>query len=431
VTEDYGPGAAAGPSTAGKPTQKDDSAPRASQARTAAVLLVAGGAGSRLAGPEKKQFAPLRGVPLLLRALRPFEGQPGLTHAIVVVPAQDLTRSRDLVDGEMPGFSIRFVAGGVTRQESVWNGLQVAPPVDVVLIHDAARPLASRGLVQRALEIAYAGEGAVPALPISDTLKRLTGEGLTTVPREGLYAAQTPQAFPREMIQTAHRRAVAEGLSATDDGALCEHYGFPVRLLPGEPSNLKITTPEDWKLAESLLVSDASRSGVRTGIGYDIHPLVAGRACILGGVRIDAPRGPAGYSDADVLLHAIMDALLGAAGEPDIGHRFPADDPRYVGANSLELLREIREAVSDRFEIQFVDAILVAELPRIAPHVAQMRGRIAGALGISPERVNVKATTAEGLGAVGRGEGIAAQAVVTLYERSGSIPPRPGAEVGP
>jgi 2-C-methyl-D-erythritol 4-phosphate cytidylyltransferase/2-C-methyl-D-erythritol 2,4-cyclodiphosphate synthase len=190
----------------------------------------------------------------------------------------------------------------------------------------------------------------------------------------------------------------------------------------GEPTNLKITTAADWELAQALVAARERPSGPterawRTGIGYDVHRLEAGRPCVLGGVRIESDRGPAGHSDGDVLVHAVMDAVLGAAGEPDIGHRFPPGDPRWAGADSLSLLAQVRDAVAGRFEVLFVDCCLVAEAPRIGPHVPAMRGRIAAALAIPAERVNVKATTAEGLGAIGRGEGLAAQAVVTLWEK--------------
>jgi 2-C-methyl-D-erythritol 4-phosphate cytidylyltransferase/2-C-methyl-D-erythritol 2,4-cyclodiphosphate synthase len=345
-------------------------------------------------------------------------------------------RPADAGAASSPEPALVCVAGGATRQESVRRGLDALGEVDVVLVQDAARPLPSPALVRRVLEVARGGAGAVPVLPVGDTLKRVDGGALATVSREGLLAAQTPQGFPRGMLVEAHRRAAADGVTATDDAALCERYGFPVRAVEGEPANLKLTTPGDLALAEALVASldgvasaprrgdepetahAAGLAGVRTGLGYDMHRLEDGRPCILGGVLIESPRGPVGHSDADVLLHAIADALLGAAGEPDIGYRFPPDDPRWAGADSAELLRRVRDDVLRRFEIAYVDAVVVAEAPRLAPHVPAIRRRIAEVLGIGAELVNVKATTAEGLGAIGRGEGIAAQAVATLRERA-------------
>ena len=394
-------------------------------ASSVGLVLVAAGSGSRLGSGEKKQFARLGGVPLFVRSLLSFVGTPGLARTAVVLPSEDLARGQALLEGAAPGIPAVVVTGGPTRQDSVRNGLAVLDRADVVLVHDAARPFASRSLILRTLEAASGEEGAVPALPVSDTLKRLAAGRPTTVPREDLYTAQTPQGFPREMIVEAHRRALADGVSSTDDGSLCERYGFAVRLVEGEVGNLKITTAADWEMAESLVTAREAVSrgslgarAVRTGIGYDVHRLEEGRACVLGGVRIESRRGPVGHSDGDVLVHAIMDALLGAAGEPDIGHRFPPGDPRFAGADSLRLLGQVRDAVAVCYEILFVDSVLVAQEPRIAPHVSLMRGRVAAALGIPVERVNVKATTAEGLGAIGRAEGVAAQAVATLVERA-------------
>jgi 2-C-methyl-D-erythritol 4-phosphate cytidylyltransferase/2-C-methyl-D-erythritol 2,4-cyclodiphosphate synthase len=406
-----------------------------------------------MGGAGRKQFALLAGVPVLARALAAFDGLPGLREVVVVLPPAELDRGRELLDAAGRRSAV-CVAGGATRQESVRRGLDALGEVEVVLVHDAARPLLSPALPRRVLEVARSGAGAVPVLPVGDTLKRVQAGALATFPREGLLAAQTPQGFPRAMLLEAHRRAAAEGVTATDDAALCERCGFAVRAVEGEAANLKLTRPEDLDLAEALVQrlggersagvhrerlgersagshrerlgersAGAHRDGgagpaVRTGLGYDVHRLEEGRPCMIGGVRLDFPRGPAGHSDGDVLLHAVADALLGSAGEPDIGHRFPSGDPAWAGADSADLLRRVREAIEPRFEIAYVDAVVVAEAPRLAPHVPEIRRRIAGILGIDADLVNVKATTAEGLGAVGRGEGIAAQAVATLRERA-------------
>jgi 2-C-methyl-D-erythritol 2,4-cyclodiphosphate synthase/2-C-methyl-D-erythritol 4-phosphate cytidylyltransferase len=392
-----------------------------------------------MGGARRKQFAPLGGVPVLVRALAAFDGLPELRRTVVVLPPDELERGREMLGvldrrnpvrrssprAEPTGGPLGaaaatpiVTAGGPTRQDSVRRGLEALGEVEVVLVHDAARPLLSPALPRRVLDVARSGSGAVPVLPVGDTLKRVQGGALVTSSREGLLAAQTPQGFPRAMLLEAHRRAAADGVTATDDAALCERYGFPVRAVEGEPANVKLTRPEDLDLAEALVRREAGPPRIRTGLGYDVHRLEGGRPCVIGGVRIDAPQGPAGHSDADVLLHAIADALLGAAGERDIGHRFPPDDPAWEGADSADLLARVRDAVAPRFAIEYVDAVVVAEAPRIAPHVVAIRRRIAGILGIDDELVNVKATTAEGLGAIGRGEGIAAQAVVTLATRA-------------
>ncbi|HEY7461058.1 MAG TPA: 2-C-methyl-D-erythritol 4-phosphate cytidylyltransferase [Gemmatimonadota bacterium] len=390
------------------------------------IVLAAGGGGVRMGG-AKKQFALLGGVPVFVRALRPFLTLPGLARAVVVLPGEELARGRALLEVEAPGKGVEMVAGGSSRQESVRLGLEALGETEAVLVHDAARPLVTRELAQRVAEAALAGESVVPVVPVADTLKRLDGGWLSTVARGGLFAAQTPQGFPGRLLREAHARARTEGVRATDDAALLEAFGLAVVSLEGEATNLKLTSPADWELAEALI---AAREGAareigrapRTGIGYDVHRLERGRPCVLGGVRIESDRGPAGHSDGDVLVHAVMDAVLGAAGEPDIGHRFPAGDPRWAGADSIGLLERVREAVAPHFEVLFVDCCIVAEAPRVAPHVPAMRARIAAALGIPAARVNVKATTAEGLGAIGRGEGICAQAVATLRERGTGEP---------
>ncbi len=378
-------------------------------------------------GGAMKQFALLGGVPVFVRALRPFLTLPGLARAVVVLPGEELARGRAMLEVEAPGTRVETVAGGPTRQDSVRLGLEALGETEAVLVHDAARPLATHELARRVAVAALGGTCVVPVVPVADTLKRLEQAGLTTVARGSLFTAQTPQGFPGRLLREAHARAFAQDVRATDDAALLEAFGQPVVALEGEATNLKLTSPADWEMAEALV---AAREGAsrgtgrlpRTGIGYDVHRLERGRPCVLGGVRIESDRGPAGHSDGDVLVHAVMDAVLGAAGEPDIGHRFPVGDPRWAGADSVGLLERVREAVSPRFEVLFVDCCIVAEAPRVGPHVPAMRARIAAALGIPAARVNVKATTAEGLGAIGRGEGICAQAVATLRERGTGEP---------
>jgi 2-C-methyl-D-erythritol 4-phosphate cytidylyltransferase/2-C-methyl-D-erythritol 2,4-cyclodiphosphate synthase len=293
----------------------------------------------------------------------------------------------------------------------------------VVLVHDGARPLVSPGLLAQAVAEAAAHGSAVAALPVIDTLKRAPdGQHVTgTVDRTGLWAVQTPQAFRRELLCEAHRRAAQEGYRGTDEASLVEHSGHPVRLIPGERTNLKITLPEDFIVAEALLQAPTPplapmSVSCRVGWGYDIHRLVPGRPLWLGGVCIPFEKGLAGHSDADALLHAIADALLGALNAGDLGQHFPDTDERYRDAASLDLLRQVAELMrQEGYAVGNVDAMILAEAPRLAPYRAAMQECIAAALRCAPEQISLKATTCEGLGAIGAGQGIAAQAVVILY----------------
>jgi len=336
---------------------------------------------------------------------------------VVVAPPDEVEPFRQLIAHGPSDQTEKVVAGGGTRQESVMNGLrEVSAGVECVLVHDAARPLVTPELIAACAAAARTHGAAVAALPVSDTLKYAEGELIrTTVDRHGLWAAQTPQAFRVELLREAYARARQEGAAATDDASVVEAMGAPVRLIMGSPRNLKITYPQDLALAEMLLAAGTGRRESRCGVGYDVHRLVAGRRLVLGGIEFPGGVGLAGHSDADVLTHAVSDALLGAAGLGDIGRCFPDDDPRYAGADSVELLRQVAAmAAAAGFRVINVDAVVVAEQPRIAEAVGQMQRRLAQALGVAPERVNIKGKTAEGLGAIGAGAGIASHAVCTV-----------------
>ncbi len=324
-----------------------------------------------------------------------------------------------LPPGERDGFPLRVggkpvfrVEGGATRQESVFRCFEAAPPHPLVVVHDGARPFVSPGLVSRVIAEAEKSGAALAALPVSDTLKRV-GEGgvvLSTPARDEFWQAQTPQAFRWEVFLEAMRKAREEGMTATDDAALVERLGVEVRVVRGEESNFKVTTPHDLQVARAL-----AGGRFRTGIGYDVHPFEEGRPLRLGGVSIPGFPGLRGHSDGDVVLHAVMDACLGAAGLGDIGLHFPPGEERYRGVSSLLLLREVRRLVEEAgYGVRQVDVTVAAEKPRLAPFFPAMREALAGGLGISPAAVGVKATTQEGLGFVGRGEGVAAWAVALL-----------------
>ena len=395
-----------------------------------AALIVAAGRGERFAHEVPKQYLPLAGAPVLRHSAATFTANPRIGPVRVVIHEDDQERYAEAVAGlEL----LAPVTGGATRRESVRLGLEslaeLAP--DWVLIHDAARPLVDTATIDRVIAALEHATGAIAAVPLRDTLKRGDdGRIMETVPRQGLWRAQTPQAFRFADILAAHRAFAAgdPGAEPTDDAAVAERAGLTVSLVAGSEENFKLTTPEDLKRAEMLL--GAARPDVRTGLGFDVHRFGAGsdgqQHLMLCGVKVPHDATLIGHSDADAGLHALTDALLGAIGAGDIGEHFSADDPKWRGADSAVFLRHAAGLIADRGgEIGHVDITLVCERPKIGPHRADMRARIAGLLGIAADRVNVKATTTDGLGFLGRGEGIAAQAVATVR-----LPPLPPAKDG-
>lgn len=394
---------------------------------TAKAIVAAAGSGRRMGAGISKVFLPLAGRPLLLHTLETLAASPCLEGVVVVVRGEDVPLCRRLVQGAGLGKVEAVVAGGAERQDSVARGLlALGEGADVVAVHDGARPLCSPALVEATVAAARRTGAALAAVPVKDTIKVVDADGrvVSTPDRRGLFAAQTPQAFRLEVLREAFAAASARGWRATDEAALVEALGRPVAVVPGEEANLKVTTPMDLALAEEILRarrgeagSDAAPAlaGLRVGHGYDVHPLVPGRRLVLGGVEIPHEAGLAGHSDADAVVHALIDALLGAAGLGDIGAWFPDDDARYQGADSLELLREVAAHLRGLgWRVLNCDVTVIAERPRLFPHREAMRRRLAEGLGVSPHRVGVKATTTEGLGFTGRGEGIAAHAVALL-----------------
>jgi 2-C-methyl-D-erythritol 4-phosphate cytidylyltransferase/2-C-methyl-D-erythritol 2,4-cyclodiphosphate synthase len=371
-----------------------------------AALLLAAGSGRRFGGPVPKQFAALLGRPVLRHAAEALLAEGQVQRLLPVGEAAPITAALAGLPHEPP------VPGGATRQASVRAGLEAlaADPPDIVLIHDGARPCVPRGTIPALLAALDRHPGAIPALPVTDTLKRAEGGRiLGTVPRAGLYRAQTPQAFRFAAILAAHRAATAE---ATDDAALLEAAGMTVVLVEGSERNLKITRPEDLPRMEREL---AGAMLPRVGTGFDVHRLVPGRPLMLCGVVVPHEKGLAGHSDADVGIHALCDAIYGALAEGDIGRWFPPSQAAWKDADSAQFLRHAAGRIAARGGVLLnADITLICERPKIAPHAAAMRARLAALLGCEAERVSVKATTTEGLGFPGRGEGIAAQAVVSL-----------------
>jgi len=372
--------------------------------KTIAALIVAAGRGERAGGGVPKQYRDVGGRPMVRRSIEAFAHLP-LVQA--VIGTDDHERYLAATEGLS---LLPPVAGANTRQHSVQHGLTTlsAHKPDLVLIHDAARPLVSRALIDRVIAGLEDADAAIPLLPVADTLKREDGGVWSTVSRDGLMRAQTPQGFRFAPIWKAHRDYADRAL--TDDMALAELAGLKIAAVPGEDRNMKVTTPEDFTTAERMLGGE-----FRTGMGFDAHRFTAGDHVWLCGVKITHDRGLEGHSDADAGLHALTDAILGAIGAGDIGQHFPPSDPKWKGASSDRFLAHAAElAHAAGASIAHCDITLICERPKIGPHREAMRERIASILGIEPIRVSVKATTTEGMGFTGRGEGLATQAVATL-----------------
>jgi len=380
-----------------------------------AAVIVAAGRGHRAGGEQPKQYRELGGQPVIRLTLAAFLDHPQVNLVQAVIHPDDSDLYRVATAGlDLPS----PVAGGATRQISVRAGLEALAPhsPEIVLIHDAARPSLTAALITRAIEAANKHSAAVPAVAVADTVKKIDEHSfvIETLDRARLRMVQTPQAFTFDLIAEAHRRAAAAGLADfSDDGALAEWAGHRISVFEGESANVKLTTNEDFARAESLRVT--ALGDVRTGYGFDVHAFADGDHVMLGGVRIAHSRGVTGHSDADVALHALVDAILGALAEGDIGVHFPPSDPQWKGAPSARFLAFACERVRARAGmIAHLDVTIVCETPRVGPHRDAIRARIAGIAGIPITRVAVKATTSEKLGFTGRGEGIVAMATATV-----------------
>ena len=390
-----------------------------------AALIVAAGRGTRAksAAPgEPKQYLPLGGAPIIARAIGVFAGHPRIDDILVVIHPDDAELYAIAVES-YAGRLLPPVAGGASRQESVCVGLEAlaetAPDLDLVLIHDAARPFVDEALIDRVIDGLAAHAGALPCLPVTDTLKRGRGGRVTaTVDRTELWRAQTPQGFKFDAILAAHRAAAEQGEDEfSDDAGIAERFGLDVALVEGAETNEKLTTAEDLAMADERLRAQSAGppAQARVGTGYDVHACAPGDAVILCGVSIPHHKKLVGHSDADVGLHALTDALLGAIAEGDIGVHFPPSDARWRGAASDIFLKDAAGKVTARGgKIVHVDVTLLCESPRIGPYREAMRARIAEMLGLDVGQVSIKATTNEGLGFIGRGEGIAAMATATV-----------------
>jgi 2-C-methyl-D-erythritol 4-phosphate cytidylyltransferase/2-C-methyl-D-erythritol 2,4-cyclodiphosphate synthase len=370
-----------------------------------AAILVAAGSGSRFGAETPKQFLRLAGKPVIRHCAEALAREVDL-----LLPVGETDPICDALAGiaHLPP-----VAGGATRQDSVRLGLEAlaARSPDIVLVHDAARPMIPAGTIPALLTALKTAPGAIPALPVADTLKRAERSVITaTMPRDGLYRAQTPQAFRFEVLLAAHRAGI--GVAATDDASLLEAAGESVAIVQGSEDNIKLTYGDDLLRLERIMTAHLIP---RVGTGYDVHVLETGRALMLCGVAVPHDKGLAGHSDADVGIHALCDAIYGALAEGDIGRHFPPSQATWKDADSARFLAHAGERIAARGgRLANADVTLICERPKIAPHAAAMIARLAAILGVDESLISVKATTTEKLGFTGRGEGIAAQAVATV-----------------
>ena len=420
------------------------------------AIVAAGGRGTRFGGGDLKQLQPVGGRAMLDRSVSAFLLHPAIADVIVALP--------QLLVDDPPAYlrakPLQLVAGGERRQDSVANAFRAAAPhSDIVVVHDAARPFVSADLITRTIAAAAESGAAIAALQARDTVKE--GELVvrqarhergekplilssskderrwtvkSTLARETIFLAQTPQAFRREVLAAALALAARANVHATDEAALAERAGHAVQLVDGEATNIKITTPEDLAIGEAIarawrnetpmvsaIRNPQSALGSRAGAGYDVHRLVTGRPLVIAGITIPSDRGAVGHSDADVACHALTDAILGAACLGNIGEHFPDSDPRWQGASSLDLLRRAAGMIDeDGYEIGNLDVTVILEAPKIRDHVEAMRHAVAAAIGIDAARVSIKGKTNEGVDAIGRGEAIAAHAVALIRIRDTS-----------
>lgn len=378
------------------------------------AIVLAGGSGSRMGADRNKVLLHLHSEPVIVRSVRAFVGL--VDGVILVSRPEDIPCMQDILNAaQLP---VTIVPGGDTRQASVWNGLCALPDdCTHVLIHDGARCLVDEATIRRCMDSVEKYGTGVAAIPAIDTIKQVNQEDIVTATpdRSTLRAVQTPQGFAVELIRRAHETALAEGFLGTDDASLVEHLGVPVRLTPGDRRNIKLTTPEDMMMAEAFL--GHSFPALRVGQGYDVHRLVQDRALILCGVQVPHSLGLLGHSDADVALHALMDAMLGAMALGDIGKHFPDTDERYRGISSMKLLEHVVSLLNERnAHVSNCDVTIVAQKPKLLPYIPQMRENVANVLHLPIDRVNIKATTTERLSFEGREEGISAHAICMVEQ---------------
>lgn len=388
----------------------------------AGVILPAAGFGARMKSDRPKQFLELAGEPVLIRTVKAFLDCPQIHRIALAVAADRHDQVNTLLRRHIPSDEIARILlarGGATRQQSVQSGLDALPEdIELILVHDGARPLIDTDLIEDCLEGIREHGAVIAAVPVNDTLKQVDDNDtiVRTIDRTGLYRAQTPQGARRHLLEQAYRMAEKHDFTGTDEASLLEHAGISVVIVSGAEQNIKITRPGDLNIARSLI---GEQPMIRIGHGFDAHRLVEGRPLVLGGETIEFSLGLLGHSDADVLTHALIDAILGALGAGDIGGHFPDSDPGYRGINSLKLLEHtFGLARKEGYSLGNADLTLVCQRPKVAPYLDRMRHNLADACSTLLENINIKATTTEKMGYTGRGEGISAHAVVLLEKRT-------------
>lgn len=373
-----------------------------------AVIIAAAGKGTRVGGPVPKQYLKIGGEPVLLKTLKAFESVDEVDHIFIVTNEQYIDHCKSIVEDNSIDKVDAVIKGGAERQDSVYNALQeinkVRPGTAYVLIHDGARPFVSEEVILNVIRATAENDAAVACVAMKNSVREITDGASRSVERSNYFSVQTPQGFRKSVLLEAYDKALREGYYGTDDASLVERAGYKVEIVDGDYQNIKITTKEDLPMEN------------RVGTGFDVHKFDVDRDLILGGVKIPHDKGLAGHSDADVLVHALMDALLGAAALGDIGRHFPDTDNQYRGISSLVLLAKVRELLAENFYcIGNVDMTVIAQKPKISPYIEEMRTNISEVLKLEKSRINIKGTTTEKLGFTGREEGIAAEAVCSIY----------------
>jgi len=391
-----------------------------------AVIIPAAGSGSRMGLPSPKQFFELEGVPILIHTLQVFQQVESIGLIIVVVPCENCTWVEEQVQKYDLSKVFKVIAGGKHRQDSVLAGLEVLPlEIELVLVHDGVRPFVPVSVIENCLKEAEKNGAAMVAVPVKDTLKAVSRDNVIeqTIDRSGVWQAQTPQAAKVSLLKKAFADVIKhKDFIATDEAALLERVNIPVKVVEGSEKNIKITRPEDLILAKAILMESQgdinSMKGAcqySSGYGYDAHRLVEGRPLVLGGVTVPHEKGLLGHSDADVLTHALCDAMLGGAGAGDIGQHFPDTDEKFKGISSLRILESVSDLVAQKgYVLHNADITVVAQKPKLVEYFKAMQKNLAAACGVDPASINLKATTTEGLGFEGREEGMSAHAVVML-----------------
>ncbi|MDD7035360.1 MAG: 2-C-methyl-D-erythritol 2,4-cyclodiphosphate synthase [Firmicutes bacterium] len=378
--------------------------------RKTAVIVAAAGRGRRMGSSLPKQFLKIGGEPVLVKTLKVFQKMDAVDYIFVVTGGEYVDFVREMAENAGITKVESVIEGGEERQDSVFNALQEInrkkPGTSYVLVHDGARPFVTEQTVMDVIEAVDRKGAAVACVSMKDSIRKTTDDrmGSIGVDRDEYFSVQTPQGFRKAVLIEAYEKAYDDSFRGTDDASLVERAGYPVEIVRGEYGNIKITTKEDLPMEN------------RIGTGFDVHAFEEGRRLVLGGVEIPYNRGLKGHSDADVLIHALMDALLGAAGLGDIGEHFPDSDPAYKGISSMVLLEKVKELLDESlYMVANADITLIAQKPKIGPYKEQMRDNIARVLGVDRDRINVKGTTTEGLGFTGREEGIACEAVASIY----------------